>query len=45
LQVPSQARVRVAYLGRILDEKRSLTDQGWAEGQVVNVLITGIYAS
>lgn len=44
-QVPSEARVRVAYLGRILDEKRSLQDQGWKEGQVVNILVTGVYAS
>ncbi|ETN36215.1 uncharacterized protein HMPREF1541_08492 [Cyphellophora europaea CBS 101466] len=43
--VPEHARIRVAYLGRILDERRTLQDQGWKEGQVVNVLISGVFSS
>ncbi|RMZ87614.1 hypothetical protein DV736_g5161, partial [Chaetothyriales sp. CBS 134916] len=41
--VPATANVRIAYLGHILDEKQSLSDQGWKEGHVVNALVSGVY--
>lgn len=42
--LPSSARVRVAYLGRILDDRQSLLAQDWKEGHVINVLISGVYS-
>ncbi len=44
-QIPSHARIRVAYLGMILNDKQTLLEQGWKEGHVVNVLITGVYSN
>ncbi|RMZ80385.1 hypothetical protein DV738_g2780, partial [Chaetothyriales sp. CBS 135597] len=41
--VAAEATVRIAYLGHILDEKQSLSDQGWKEGHVVNALVIGAY--
>ncbi|RMD40832.1 hypothetical protein DV735_g4316, partial [Chaetothyriales sp. CBS 134920] len=41
--VPAEATVRIAYLGHLLDEKQSLSDQGWKEGHVVNGLVSGAY--
>ncbi|EXJ71287.1 uncharacterized protein A1O5_05093 [Cladophialophora psammophila CBS 110553] len=42
--VPSKAKIRIAYLGKILDEKLTLLDQGWKEGHVVNALVVGVYS-
>jgi hypothetical protein len=44
-QIPNSVHIHIAYLGRILDEKHSLTDQGWKEGHVVNALIAGGFMS
>ncbi|KAL1955142.1 hypothetical protein VTO42DRAFT_9006 [Malbranchea cinnamomea] len=33
-------RVRIAYLGKILNEHETLFAQGWKEGHVVNALVT-----
>jgi hypothetical protein len=43
VQIPSEARLRIAYLGRMLDEKKTLQDQGWKEGQVLQVLVVGVF--
>lgn len=43
-EVPPEARIQVAYLGHILDEKRSLLEQDWKEGHVLNALISGVYS-
>ncbi|EXJ82125.1 hypothetical protein A1O1_08194 [Capronia coronata CBS 617.96] len=43
-EVPSQAQIRIAYLGRILDNRLSLPEQGWKEGHVVNALVVGRFA-
>lgn len=43
-EIPSQAHIRIAYLGKILDDRRTLTDQGWKEGHVVNALVVGKFA-
>jgi len=40
-EIPSKAKIRIAYLGKILDDKLSLAEQGWKEGHVVNALIVG----
>ncbi|KAJ5816013.1 hypothetical protein N7447_008246 [Penicillium robsamsonii] len=32
-------RVRIAYLGHLLNERASLVDQGWKTGHVVNALV------
>ncbi|KAK1572818.1 ubiquitin domain-containing protein [Colletotrichum navitas] len=32
-------KVRIAYMGKILRENLSLTEQGWQEGHVVNALV------
>ncbi|EXJ77373.1 hypothetical protein A1O3_09599 [Capronia epimyces CBS 606.96] len=42
-EVPSQARIRIAYLGKILDDRRTLAAQGWKEGHVVNALVVGMF--
>ena len=41
LQIPSQAKLRFAYLGRMLDESQTLEEQGWKEGNVIQVLVVG----
>lgn len=38
--ISSSARIRIAYLGRILVEKQSLDQQGWQPGHVVQVLVS-----
>ncbi|KIW99665.1 uncharacterized protein Z518_11078 [Rhinocladiella mackenziei CBS 650.93] len=40
-EVPSKAKIRIAYLGKILDDKLTLSEQGWKEGHVINALIVG----
>jgi hypothetical protein len=40
-QVPTNAKIKIAYLGKILDDKLSLDEQGWKEGHVVNALVVG----
>ncbi|KIW31313.1 uncharacterized protein PV07_02970 [Cladophialophora immunda] len=42
--VPSKANIRIAYLGKILDEKLTLVEQGWKEGHVINALVVGVYS-
>ncbi|KAJ5358966.1 uncharacterized protein N7496_011379 [Penicillium cataractarum] len=37
--IPNHRRVRIAYLGRMLQEHDSLLGQGWQSGHVVNALI------
>ena len=32
-------RVRLMYLGKVLDERRTLLEQGWVQGHVVNALV------
>lgn len=44
-QVPAKAKIKIAYLGKILDDKLTLIDQGWKEGHVVNALIVGRFNS
>ncbi|KIV88389.1 hypothetical protein PV10_08076 [Exophiala mesophila] len=39
--VPPKAKIKIAYLGRIFDDKLTLLEQGWKEGHVVNALIVG----
>lgn len=39
------ARVRLAYLGQMLNENETLLEQGWKEGHVVNALVSGIYSN
>jgi len=36
---PSQ-RIRIAYMGRILNEHETLEKQGWKEGHVINALVS-----
>ena len=45
IQVPTVAGIRIAYLGQILDETKSLLEQGWKEGHVLNALVSGVYSS
>lgn len=33
--------IRIAYMGKMLEPGRSLTSQGWKEGQVVNAYVFG----
>ena len=44
-KVPSKAKIRIAYLGKILDDKLTLIEQGWKEGHVINALIVGRFNS
>ena len=41
-QISGISKIRIAYLGRILDEKQTLQKQGWKEGHVVNALVLGV---
>ena len=38
-QVDSEAKIKIAYMGKILKESKSLQSQGWREGHVVNALV------
>ena len=38
-KLPVTTRIRIAYMGKILQEGCSLTAQGWKEGHIVNALI------
>ena len=40
-QIQPPLRIRLAYLGHILDEKKTLEAQGWKEGHVINALVVG----
>ncbi|KIW13142.1 hypothetical protein PV08_08329 [Exophiala spinifera] len=40
-----QARIRIAYLGKILDDRRTLSEQGWKEGHVIQALVVGRFAT
>ena len=40
--VSNMSRIRLAYLGRILEEKQTLEDQGWKQGHVVQALVSGV---
>ena len=37
--LPTETKLRIAYMGRILKEHESLVDQGWKPEHVVNVLV------
>ncbi|CBF87999.1 hypothetical protein AN1173.2 [Aspergillus nidulans FGSC A4] len=37
--IPRTQRIRIAYLGKILKEHKTLFDQGWQPGHVVNALV------
>ncbi|OLN87912.1 Ubiquitin domain-containing protein 2 [Colletotrichum chlorophyti] len=37
--LPPNKKVRIAYMGKILKENVSLTEQGWQQGHVVNALV------
>jgi len=32
-------RVRLMYMGKVLDERRTILEQGWVQGHVVNALV------
>lgn len=34
-------RLKMAYMGRMLDERKTLEEQGWKEGSVVNAFVVG----
>ncbi|KAH6880157.1 hypothetical protein B0T10DRAFT_149764 [Thelonectria olida] len=38
-KLTSTKRIRIAYMGKMLKENSSLTDQGWQSGHVVNALV------
>lgn len=39
-QLPShQKKIRIAYMGKMLQETLSLPEQGWQSGHVVNALV------
>ena len=38
--IASSSRVKIVYFGRILDEAKTLEDQGWQQGHVVQVLVS-----
>ncbi|KGO72788.1 hypothetical protein PITC_057640 [Penicillium italicum] len=38
-KLKDDSRVRIAYLGHLLNERESLVDQGWKTGHVVNALV------
>jgi hypothetical protein len=39
VKLHSTKRIRIAYMGKILQENASLMDQGWKPGHVVNALV------
>ncbi len=39
VKIPSNKKIRIAYMGKILQENASLMDQGWKQGHVVNALV------
>lgn len=40
--VAKTARIRMAYLGKMLNERETLAVQGWKEGHVLNALVAGL---
>ncbi|KAL2019299.1 hypothetical protein VTK56DRAFT_9766 [Thermocarpiscus australiensis] len=38
-QLPSDKKIRIAYMGKILKESSPLSAQGWKQGHVVNALV------
>ena len=38
----ASARVKIAFMGRVLAESQSLADYGWKDGDVLSVLLVGI---
>ncbi|KAJ5135211.1 uncharacterized protein N7515_004489 [Penicillium bovifimosum] len=38
-KLKNNARVRIAYLGRLLNEQKPLLDQGWQTGHVITALV------
>ncbi|EGS21623.1 uncharacterized protein CTHT_0034870 [Thermochaetoides thermophila DSM 1495] len=38
-QLPSNKKIRIAYMGKILQENSPLEAQGWKQGHVVNALV------
>jgi hypothetical protein len=41
LQVSPALTIRLAYLGKILNENDTLEAQGWKEGHVINAMVVG----
>jgi len=41
--IPDKANLRFAYLGKMLDDKLTLEEQGWKEGHVIQALVVGNY--
>lgn len=39
LKLPSNKKIRIAYMGKILQENSPLEAQGWKQGHVVNALV------
>ncbi|KAJ9609420.1 hypothetical protein H2200_005747 [Cladophialophora chaetospira] len=39
--IPTKAKLRFAYLGTMLDPAQTLEEQGWKEGNIVQVLVVG----
>jgi hypothetical protein len=37
--ISHKQRVRIAYLGKILNEDEPLLEQGWKTGHIVNALV------
>ncbi|RHZ44990.1 ubiquitin domain-containing protein [Aspergillus thermomutatus] len=37
--IPATQRVRIVYLGRMLNENTPLVDQGWKAGNIINALV------
>ena len=38
--LPAAVKVRMAYFGRILDEKQTLEEQGWQNGHIVQAMVS-----
>ena len=38
----ASARVKIAFMGKLLAESRSLADCGWKDGDVLSVLVVGV---
>lgn len=39
LQLNGDGKIKIAYMGKILKDNKSLQAQGWREGHVVNALV------
>jgi hypothetical protein len=39
VKLHSSKKIRIAYMGKILQENSSLMSQGWKQGHVINALV------